>query len=395
MSIERNEFYRITLTLGIGAILVVSLMYVSIPLISVWGHEFHATSERAAWAGSTFGFAYAVGNVIFGICSDRFRKKTIMGIGLALLALISLAVGWSPSLTWLMVWRSIQGFVAASFPPVALAYVGDVLSPRYRPIAVSILSSSFLLSGICGQLYAQTIEGWLGWSGVFVYLAVGYIVLSYFVYRLPAGVLPPTDHSLGRVVVRTTKLVSSPVLLLSFGISATILFSFVTMYSGLGAYVSDRFGILDKELLLIRIAGIPGILMSLAAGPLINRFEAKRLFIAGLAVAGMGLGAEALAESLVILIAAIIIFMAGISIANPSMIVVIGQLAGTSRGSAFALNACSLFIGASFGPILAEYIHSFSVLCFVIISVLFIAAIIAGIIIPNQLSVMAEGKITR
>ncbi|WP_199616386.1 MFS transporter [Paenibacillus alkalitolerans] len=380
---ERNEFLRVILTLGTGAILVVSLMYVSIPLFAVWGREFQTVTEHTVWAGSAFGFAYAVGNAVFGLVSDRFHRKSILGIGLAFLALSTLAVGWSPSLTWLIGWRAVQGLAAASFPTVALAYIGDVLSPRYRPIAISVLSSSFLMSGILGQLYAQAVVGWLGWRGVFEILTVSYLALFYFVYRLPAGLRPQADNSLAQVFGRTVKLAASPSLLLTFSVSATLLFSFVSMYSGLGPYVSDRFHLPEQGLMWLRIAGILGILMSLAAGPLIGRFGAKRVFIAGLAAAVIGLGGEALSESLVFLVAASVVFVSGIAIANPSIIVIIGQLGGESRGSAFALNACFVFVGASFGPVLAEHVESFAFLCGVLMTILFIATVIAGLRISS------------
>ncbi|WP_052409943.1 MFS transporter [Paenibacillus durus] len=382
---DRREFYDffgIVLTLGTGSILVVSLLYVTIPLMPVLGSEFHASPGQTIWAGSAYGFAYAVGNLIIGIFSDRFHRKTILGIGLVTLALSTVAVGWSPTLAWLIILRIIQGLIAASFPTVALAYIGDVLSSRYRPIAISILSSSFLLSGILGQLYAQAIGNWLGWSGVFEILAISYLVIAFFINRLPAGELSHAELSLSHVIGRTIKLVTIPSLLVSFAVSATVLFSFVTMYSGLGTYVSERFHLHEQGLMWIRIGGIPGIVMSLFAGPLLKRFEAKRVFIAGLATAGIGLGVEALSGSLIPLVIASIIFVTGISIANPSIIVVIGQLGGESRGSALAINAFCAFVGASLGQLLAEYTKSFAVLCLILIMILFLSAITTWSCIP-------------
>ncbi|AKG37259.1 MFS transporter [Paenibacillus durus] len=383
---DRKEFYDffgIVLTLGTGSILVVSLLYVTIPLMPLLGSEFHTSPGQTVWAGSAYGFAYAVGNLIIGIFSDRFHRKTILGIGLVALALSTLAVGLSPTLAWLIVLRIIQGLIAASFPTVALAYIGDVLSSRYRPIAISILSSSFLLSGILGQLYAQAIGSWLGWSGVFEILAISYLVIAYFIYRLPAGGLSHAELSLSHVIGRTIKLVTVPSLLVSFAVSATVLFSFVTMYSGLGTYVSERFHLHEQGLMWIRIGGIPGIVMSLFAGPLLKRFEAKRVFIAGLATAGIGLGVEALSGSLIPLVIASIIFVTGISIANPSIIVLIGHLGGESRGSALAINAFSAFVGASLGQLLAEYSKSFAVLCLILIMILFLSAITTWLCIPT------------
>jgi YNFM family putative membrane transporter len=151
---ERSDFFKVVILLGLSAIAVVSLMYVTIPLIPVWSHTFHATQKQVVWAGSAFGFAYAIGNVCFGTLSDRVRRIHILYVGLFLLSISTALVGFSPSLGWLIILRTIQGIVASSFPAVALAYVGDVLAPRYRPIAISVISCGFLLAGVFGQIYA-------------------------------------------------------------------------------------------------------------------------------------------------------------------------------------------------------------------------------------------------
>jgi hypothetical protein len=61
----------------------------------------------------------------------------------------------------------------------------------------------------------------------------------------------------------------------------TLLFSFVAMYSGLRAYLSLQYGVDQQRLLLIRIAGAPGILLS----PVLNKiFQRYRLSIINLPI---------------------------------------------------------------------------------------------------------------
>ncbi|HZG17837.1 MAG TPA: MFS transporter [Candidatus Bathyarchaeia archaeon] len=389
---EVNDFWKVGLTLGSGALLVVSLMYVTIPMMSLLTNEFHSSLEETLWAGSAFGLAYALGNVFFGVFSDRFHRKTILGFGILALSLSTVSISWSPSLTWLIALRAIQGLVAASFPTVALAYIGDVLAIRYRPVAVSILSTSFLLSGIVGQLIAQAIGDWLGWRALFKLLAIGYLLIAIFIYRLPSGVLPRTRLSLHQVYQRSIKLFTVPSLLVSLAVSATVLFSFVTMYAGLGSYVMKHFDLHEEALLWIRMAGIPGILMSLFAGIFMNRFGAKRVFIAGLATAGAALGIVGFSESLVVLVVASVFFVTGISIANPSIITIIGKYGGESRGTALAFNVLFAFVGASIGPLLAGNVHSFPVLCVGLMMILFVAVITAWLRIDESKQFTENGK---
>jgi predicted MFS family arabinose efflux permease len=374
----RSDLFIIT-TLALGAVLVVSLMYVTIPLIPVFEHHFKASQSQAIWAGSAFGFAYALGNVVFGTLSDRFRRRTIIGLGLISLTVISIAVGLSPSLGWLIALRAVQGFIASSFPPVALAYVGDVITPRYRAVAVSIISSGFLLAGILGQLYSAAVITFLSWSGVFAMISLAYTAVAIFVFRLPAGASPNKDIPVAKVYGNMIKLLSSKSLLSGYAVAVTVLLSFVAMYSGLGSYVAARFDIHAEGLMWIRIAGIPAILLSPLAGHYIHRLGGRRILIAGLLTAGAGISLEAWSGSVLALVLSSVIFVAGISMAVPSAIVLVGQLGGNARGSAIALYGFFIFVGASLGPLLAAYVmpFGFSILCTVLTAVLVLAAIIA------------------
>ncbi len=379
---DTRDFLSIVPVLGFGAILVVSLMYVTIPIIPALAQEFHASPGQVVWAVSVYGFAYAIGCLLFGITSDRYSRIMVLKIGLAALAVCTIAVAWSPSLHWLIGLRAVQGLIAASFPTVTLGYIGDVIAERFRPLAISIISSSFLMSGILGQLFGQAIEDWLGWRGIFELLATGYLILVAVTIYLPKGTSPPSGHSLPFVLRRTAGLLHSPSMLLSFAVSATVLFSFVTMYSGLSAYVLERFDLQGEGLMWIRIAGIPGIMVSLITGMLVRRFHSKSILIIGFAAAGVGLAGEALSGSLPLMVLFSILFVTGIAIANPSIIVIIGQLGGESRGSAFAINACAAFAGASLGPLLAQSIASFELLCAVLIVILLLASVTARYGIP-------------
>ncbi|WP_028778139.1 MFS transporter [Shimazuella kribbensis] len=364
---ERNTFLQIVFTLGISLTLVVSLMYVTIPLLPILEKEFQATSSQTVWVSSIYGFAYGTGCLIFGVFSDRFHRKSILIVGIFALIGATFFVSVSPSMEWLIALRALQGVIAASIPIISLPYVSDVLAPRYRPIAITIISSSFLLSGILGQLYGQVIGKEWGWTAVFLFLAMGLLIASFSFFYLPHGVVPKPGHSFNQVIRQAVKLFTIPQLVLSFFVMGTMFFSFVTMYSGLGSYVDEKFQIDDGSLMWIRIAGIPGIVLSLFASSFIRKYGAKTVLIAGLLIAACGLIGEAIAPSIFLFVLFSVIFVMGISIANPSMIVMVGLLGERARGSALAINAFFAFMGASFGSLLAEYINSFPLLCLVLI----------------------------
>ncbi|MXQ53848.1 MFS transporter [Shimazuella alba] len=378
---ERNTFIQSITILAVSSILVVSLMYVAIPLIPALENEFHATVNQTVWVNSIYGISYAIGCLIFGIFSDRFHRKSILFLGLAALTITTLAVSFSSSLEWLITLRVIQGVIASSVPVISIAYINDVVSQRYRSLAISILSSSFLLSGILGQLYGQAIGNWLGWRGVFVILAIAYGLILFSFPLLPKGAIPTKEYSFNQMMNHMIRVFKISALVLSFFIMAIIFLSFVTFYSGLGLFIKQKFDMGNQGLMWIRVAGIPSILLSLFASSFIKHFGARQVLITGLLTTGIGLTIGTAAESIPTLAIASIIFVMGIAVANPSVIVIVSELAGKTRGSAVAINAFFAFAGASSGSLVAVYIKSFSFLCLALALILLLAVIITLVFI--------------
>jgi predicted MFS family arabinose efflux permease len=378
---ERCSFIQIITILAVASISVVSLMYVAIPLVPLLESEFHATVNQTAWVNSIYGIFYAIGCLIFGIFSDRFHRKTILCLGLAALAITTFAVSFSSSLEWLITLRVLQGIIAASVPVISIAYISDVVSRKYRPLAITILSSSFLLSGILGQLYGQAIGNLLGWREVFVILAIVYGLILFSFFVLPKGIVPNKEYSFYQVMKHTVQVFKNPALILSFLIMATIFSSFVTFYSSLGLFVKQKFDMGNQGLMWMRIAGVPSILLSLFASSFIRRYGSKQVLLTAILTTGTGLAIGAVAESIPILVIATIIFVMGISVANPSIIVMVSDFAGEKRGSAVAINAFFAFIGASTGSLLAVYIGSFSVICLTLAFILLLTVFITFIFI--------------
>ncbi len=72
-----------------------------------------------------------------------------------------------------------------------------------------------------------------------------------------------------------------------------------------------------------------------------------------LAVAIVGLAAMGLTTSLPLLVAISVLFVAGIALAVPSLVALVGQLGGKSRGIAVSVYTFILFVGTSLGPIIS------------------------------------------
>ena len=360
--------------LVITALAVLSQLYAAIPLLTPVGD---ALSGSATFALSTgYGLCYAVGFLLWGPVADRYGHRRVMLIGLCLLVFTTLACGFATSLPALALARGAQGFVAASFPPVALAYLSEAVTPRHRATAIGAMSTAFLVAGITGQIGAQAITQQFGWPWVFLgstcllticVLAVAWLTREHHHTRVAGG---PGEQflTIARLLVR------SDVLCLC-GAHLTLLLSFVAMYTGLSLHLTGS-GHDPGVLFLIRLAGLPGMFAALAAGPLGRLLGGDAgLARAGFLIAAAGLITEALASgSLLGLGATSLLFVIGIALAVPAMINLFGQAAAPRRGSGMAVNGFILFIGASLGPLLATAGLGFPILLLILAMLLGTAA---------------------
>jgi MFS family permease len=162
----------------IGPVIVVSLIsalrllgiFLVLPVFSVYA--VHYPEASLAMAGVAFG-AYALTQSLLqiplGWASDRWGRKPILLIGLALFGVGSIWCGLAQSISQLIVARVIQG--TGAIGSVALAALADLTRPAVRTQAFTItgiaIGSSFMIGILGGPLLAASI----GLSGLFYVLA--------------------------------------------------------------------------------------------------------------------------------------------------------------------------------------------------------------------------------
>ena len=162
----------------IGPVIVVSLIsalrllgiFLILPVFSVYA--VHYPEASLAMAGVAFG-AYALTQSILqiplGWASDRWGRKPILLIGLALFGVGSIGCGLAQNIFQLIVARVIQG--TGAIGSVALAALADLTRPAVRTQAFTVtgiaIGSAFMIGILGGPLLAASI----GLSGLFYVLA--------------------------------------------------------------------------------------------------------------------------------------------------------------------------------------------------------------------------------
>jgi YNFM family putative membrane transporter len=363
-----------------SALLVLMQLYLAIPLAPVMAKALDSGGAAAA-LGTVYSLAYALGFLIFGPLSDRYGRKAVLVPGMVAFAIATGALSVAPSMTLVGVLRAVQGLLASSFAAVALAYVGEALPPRWRSTGIGAIATAFLVAGIAGQVYAQAVAEALGWRWVFGLAAPALGLAAVGLAKvLVEPTFGPRSTSLAQKYRELGTLARQRQLALPYLASCTMLLSFVAMYAALGPMLVTRFGLGHTDVLLVRLAGLPGMVLAPFAGWLVGRFGAVRVAIAGFVVAASGLTIEAVtAANLRALVIASAVFVAGIATVVPAMIAVVGSRAGPARAGALGLGGLAIFVGASCGPLAPELPLGFSGLLLALAALLLAGAALVAI----------------
>jgi MFS transporter, YNFM family, putative membrane transport protein len=357
------------------ALLVLMQLYLAIPLAPVMGEAIGGSGATAAAAlGTAYALAYGLGFLIFGPVSDRYGRKVILVPGMAALAIATAGLAAASSLPMVGLLRSMQGLLAASFAAVALAYVGEALPPRWRSTGIGAISTAFLVAGILGQVYAQAVAQALGWRWVFGLAAPAFAIAAIAIATVllePARSGPPATlgqkyRELGAVAVHRG-------LALVYAACLPVLFSFVAMYAALGPHVQTQFGLDDSDVLLVRLAALPVMLLTPLAGWLAGRHGPTRVAVVGYLLAAAGLTLQAFSAAVLLpLVIASVVFVAGIAALVPAVIALVGSRAGSTRAGALGLTGLAVFSGASLGALAAELPLEFASLLLILAALLIV-----------------------
>ncbi len=95
-----------------------------------------------------FGWAFAIGSLVFGFLADRFRIYFLYPAILAAWSLTGMATGWSHGFSELVMCRTLLGFFEAGHWPCALKTTFTLLEARDRTMGNSVLQSGASIGAI-------------------------------------------------------------------------------------------------------------------------------------------------------------------------------------------------------------------------------------------------------
>lgn len=391
---------------SVASLMVVLDMLVVTTALNTIRVDLGASIEELEWTINAFTLSFAVLLLVAAALGDRFGRKRMFLLGLALFVLASVACAVATNGGLLVAGRAVQGAASAMIMPHAMALLSIAVPPQQRAKALGVFSSVTGLGTLGGPILGGAITQGLNWQWIFwLNVPIGLILLPLAANRLQestgaarnldfGGLVLVTGGGLGLVwgLVRgnsagwsslevTGALIAGALLMIGFvlwelraaepmvpmGFFKVPAFSsgnatgFLLYGSLFGAafmlaqflQVTLRYGPLDAGLRMAPWTATVFI-VSFLAGKVVNRVGERRLIAGGLILQAAGLAWIALIAGPALhypaMIAPLLLAGCGISLAMPAaQNAVIGAVPPPSIGVAAGVFNTSRQLGGTFG----------------------------------------------
>jgi EmrB/QacA subfamily drug resistance transporter len=144
-----------------------------------------ASIEELEWTVNSYNLSLAVLLLPAAALGDRFGRRRIFAVGLALFVATSAACALAPGVGWLIAARAVQGAGAALVISLALAIVSAAYPPERRGAAIGILEGVTGLAVVGGPVIGGAISQGLSWEWIFwVNVPIGLLALPLVLARI-------------------------------------------------------------------------------------------------------------------------------------------------------------------------------------------------------------------
>lgn len=158
--------------------------------------ELGASVEELQWFVNAYTLAFASMILIASALGDRFGRRTIFLIGIAIFAAGSVAAALSTDPMQLIVARAVQGFGGAGVLPLSLALLAGGVTEQRRPLAIGIWGGISGLGVAVGPLVGGAVMSGWNWQAIFwinIPVAIVAIPLALFALRNDRGIRQRID----------------------------------------------------------------------------------------------------------------------------------------------------------------------------------------------------------
>ena len=198
-------FDNLLTKIGFGKYQYIALIFISLTnlnegaenivlsfLVAILDREWGVTVEENGLLGSLIWLGFLIGSLLSGPIADRFGRKRPLNFVTLLLYVFAVLCSFANNFRYLLVIRSIYGFLGGFQTPLCLTYLAEIIPKEVRGKALILAGASFTV----GQLFAcfvgfftleSTSKG--DWKSLFLWVAqptlISWIGINFFLDESP------------------------------------------------------------------------------------------------------------------------------------------------------------------------------------------------------------------
>jgi MFS transporter, YNFM family, putative membrane transport protein len=343
-------YSRVSLALFLAGFATFSLLYCVQPLLPGFAQDFRVGPAESSLALSLSTGFLAMGILCAGAVSEVVGRRGLMFASLICAAILNIADAVVPTWQALLITRALEGFVLGGVPAVAMAYLAEEIHPRDLGLAMGLYVGGTAFGGMFGRVIVGALTQFTSWR-----IALGGVGLLDLVAAIGFFVLLPVPRNFVRqpgpklryhLTTWQAHLRPGPLRLL-FLIGYLLMGAFVTVYN----YAAFRltaapYKLSDTEISLIFLVYLFGMASSGAAGALSDRLGRGPVLIAGITIAGIGVGLTLL-HPVAAIICGIAVLTIGFFIGHSAASSWVADAAVGAKGQASSLYLLAYYLGSS------------------------------------------------
>ena len=148
--------------------------------------DLHADLTALQWTVNSYGIAFAAGIITAAALGDRFGRRRVFTLGLALFTLSSAACAMAPGAAALIVARTVQGLGAAVVLPLSLTILTTAFPAQRRGLLMGVYGGLAGLAVAAGPLVGGAVTESLDWHWIFwLNVPIGLLAATLGIRLLP------------------------------------------------------------------------------------------------------------------------------------------------------------------------------------------------------------------
>ncbi len=199
--------------------------------------------------GSIFLWVYGFGCPLAGQLADKFSKRLLVVLSLAIWSLVTALTGLASSAFVLLSLRAAMGISESLYMPAAISLTANANAPERRSRAVAALTTAQVAGTVGGAWFG----GWMAhhgqWRQAFFYLGAAGLVYAvpYYLFLRKVNEQQNVETKLVSAKLAVAELFKVPTYIMLCVVFPLFLFGLWMLYAWLPNFLLEKFGLSLKE----------------------------------------------------------------------------------------------------------------------------------------------------